>query len=73
MAPIRSLKPNVTREQAILQFSSTGIPRLFRNVAYGREGRSILIMVTPRVIINREEQERQTGVREDDFAGLGQP
>jgi hypothetical protein len=35
MAPIRSLKPNVTREQAILQFSSTGIPRLFRNLAYG--------------------------------------
>jgi hypothetical protein len=35
MAPIRTLKPNVTREQAILQFSSTGIPRLFRNVAYG--------------------------------------
>jgi type II secretory pathway component GspD/PulD (secretin) len=47
--------------------------RLFKNVAYGREGRSILIMVTPRVIINREEQERQTGVREDDFAGLGGP
>jgi type II secretory pathway component GspD/PulD (secretin) len=42
--------------------------RLFKNVAYGREGRSILIMVTPRVIINREEQERQTGLREDDFA-----
>jgi hypothetical protein len=36
MAPIRTLKPNVTREQAILQFSSTGIPRLFRNAAYGR-------------------------------------
>jgi hypothetical protein len=36
MAPIRTLKPNVTREQAILQFSSTGIPRLFRNSAYGR-------------------------------------
>ena len=36
MASIRTLKPNVTREQAILQFSSTGIPRLFRNVAYGR-------------------------------------
>ncbi len=36
MAQIRTLKPNVTREQAILQFSSTGIPRLFRNVAFGR-------------------------------------
>ena len=47
--------------------------RLFKNVAYGREGRSILIMVTPRVIINREEQERQTGVREDDMVGLVGP
>jgi len=47
--------------------------RLFKNVAYGREGRSILIMVTPRVIINREEQERQTGVREDDMIGLVGP
>ncbi len=44
--------------------------RLFKNVAYGREGRSILIMVTPRVIINREEQERQTGVAEDEAIGL---
>ncbi|HVK13692.1 MAG TPA: hypothetical protein VM597_33405 [Gemmataceae bacterium] len=44
--------------------------RLFKNVAYGREGRSILIMVTPRVIINREEQERQTGVSEDQAIGL---
>ena len=44
--------------------------RLFKNVAYGREGRSILIMVTPRVIINREEQERQTGVRDDDLVGF---
>lgn len=35
MAPIRSLKPNVTREQAILQFASTGVPRWFRNAAYG--------------------------------------
>jgi type II secretory pathway component GspD/PulD (secretin) len=40
--------------------------RLFKNVAYGREGRTMLLMVTPRIIINREEQERQTGVRDDD-------
>ncbi|WP_020469063.1 hypothetical protein [Zavarzinella formosa] len=40
--------------------------RLFKNVAYGREGRSILLMVTPRIIINREEQLRQTGVSSDD-------
>jgi len=36
MIRIRSLKPNVTREQAIVQFSSSGIPRLFRNAAFGR-------------------------------------
>ncbi len=36
MKRIRTLKPNVTREQAVLQFSSTGIPRLFRNAAFGR-------------------------------------
>jgi hypothetical protein len=36
MPQIRTLKPNVTREQAILQFSSTGIPRLLRNAAFGR-------------------------------------
>ncbi len=36
MVRIRSLKPNVSREQAILQFSSHGIPRVFRNAAFGR-------------------------------------
>jgi hypothetical protein len=36
MTKIRSLKPNVTREQAILQFSASGVPRLFRNAAFGR-------------------------------------
>ncbi|MEZ6142402.1 MAG: hypothetical protein R3B84_17725 [Zavarzinella sp.] len=43
------------------------VSRLFKNVAYGRDGRSILIMVTPRIIITREEQLRQTGVDEDNF------
>ncbi len=36
--------------------------RLFRNVGYGRESESLLIMVTPRIIINEEEETRQTGV-----------
>lgn len=36
MTRIRTLKPNVTREQAILQFSSSGLPKLFRNAAFGR-------------------------------------
>jgi general secretion pathway protein D len=37
------------------------INRLFRNVGYGRSGTSILIMVTPRIIIQEEEEERATG------------
>jgi general secretion pathway protein D len=35
--------------------------RLFRNTAYGRSAESLLIMVTPRIIIQAEEEERQTG------------
>jgi type II secretory pathway component GspD/PulD (secretin) len=38
------------------------INRLFKNVGYGRETESLMIMVTPRIIINEEEEERQTGV-----------
>ena len=37
------------------------INRLFKNVGYGREASSLLMMVTPRIIINTEEEERQTG------------
>ncbi len=37
------------------------INRLFDNVGYGREAQSLLLMVTPRIIINSEEEERQTG------------
>jgi Flp pilus assembly secretin CpaC len=36
--------------------------RLFKNVGYGREAESILLMVTPRIIINEEEEIVQTGV-----------
>jgi len=35
--------------------------RLFKNVSYGRSAESLLIMVTPRIIIQAEEEERQTG------------
>jgi type II secretory pathway component GspD/PulD (secretin) len=45
------------------------ISRLFKNVGYGREAESLLIMVTPRVIINEEEETRATGVG----TGLGLP
>ena len=38
------------------------INRLFKNVGYGREAQSLMLMVTPRIIINSEEEERQTGV-----------
>jgi general secretion pathway protein D len=37
--------------------------RLFRNTGYGRSAESLLIMVTPRIIIQAEEEEKQTGVR----------
>lgn len=36
--------------------------RLFKNVGFGREAQSLLIMVTPRIIINAEEEVRQTDV-----------
>jgi type II secretory pathway component GspD/PulD (secretin) len=32
------------------------ISRLFKNTAYGRDSQSLLIMVTPRIIINEEEE-----------------
>jgi hypothetical protein len=35
MTRIRSLKPNVTREQAVAQFASTGFSRIIRNGFFG--------------------------------------
>jgi type II secretory pathway component GspD/PulD (secretin) len=35
------------------------LDRLFRNTAYGRDTESLMIMVTPRIIINEEEELRQ--------------
>ncbi len=37
------------------------LDRLFKNVGYGRETESLLIMVTARIIVQEEEEERQTG------------
>jgi general secretion pathway protein D len=34
------------------------INRLFRNVGIGREADSLMMMVTPRIIIQEEEEER---------------
>jgi len=39
------------------------LDRLFKNVGYGRETESLLMMVTPHIIINEEEEFRQTGVQ----------
>ncbi len=38
------------------------VNRLFRNVGIGRETQSLLMLVTPRIIINEEEERLQTGV-----------
>jgi type II secretory pathway component GspD/PulD (secretin) len=46
------------------------LDRLFRNVGYGREVQNLMLMVTPRVIINEEEELRQTGVGRE---AQGQP
>ncbi len=45
------------------------INRLFKNVGYGRSAESLLIMVTPRIIIQEEEEERQTGFHLEVQAG----
>jgi type II secretory pathway component GspD/PulD (secretin) len=37
------------------------ISRLFKNIGYGRDAQSLLMMITPRIIINEEEEIRQTG------------
>ena len=35
------------------------VNRLFKNTSYGREAESLMLMVTPRIIINEEEEERR--------------
>ncbi len=45
------------------------INRLFKNVGYGRSSESLLIMVTPRIIIQEEEETRQTGFNIDAATG----
>jgi type II secretory pathway component GspD/PulD (secretin) len=40
------------------------LSRLFKNVAYGREAQSLMIMVTPRIIINEEEERIFRGIEE---------
>jgi type II secretory pathway component GspD/PulD (secretin) len=47
------------------------INRLFKNVAYGREAESLLMMVTPRIIVQEEEEEYQTGFVRPPGTGIG--
>jgi type II secretory pathway component GspD/PulD (secretin) len=47
------------------------LDRLFRNVAYGRSTESLMVMVTPRIIIQEEEEERATGFRSAPLLGTG--
>ena len=37
------------------------LDRLFRNVGWGREAQNLMILVTPRIIINEEEEQIFTG------------
>jgi type II secretory pathway component GspD/PulD (secretin) len=37
------------------------LSRLFRNTGYGRDAQSLMIMVTPRIIINDEEERIYVG------------
>jgi len=40
-------------------------------VGYGKDTTSLLLMVTPRIIINAEEEERQTGLTTGGPGGTG--
>ena len=45
------------------------VNRLFKNVGYGRSTDSLLIMVTPRIIIQEEEEQRATGFTNQPLPG----
>src|SRR5262249_42938007 len=38
--------------------------RLFKNVGYGRESENVVVMVTPRIITEEQEEVRQAGCKE---------
>ena len=52
---VRVVKAYQAEQREALVFTK-GAHRLFRNVGYGREATSLLMMVTPRIIINEEEE-----------------
>jgi len=61
MGGIKSLSEGRTEFGPPILSKIPYINRLVKNTGYGREAQSMLIMVTPRIIINSEEAERQTG------------
>lgn len=71
MGGLKRLSENRTEFGAPILSKIPAINRLFRNVGYGREASSLLIMVTPRIIIQEEEEERATGYRDTPLIGTG--
>ena len=67
MTRIRTLKPNVTREEAIRQFSSAGPARLFRDAAFGRL-RSVAELYLPFRLFRAQITNR--GVTEEQLVAL---
>ena len=57
---IRIVKAYTAEKREEVVFAK-GAHRLFRNVAIGRETSSLMMMVTPRIIIQEEEITKLTG------------
>ena len=47
-----------TAERGENRVFAKGVHRLFRNVGIGRDAESLMLMVTPRIIIQEEEEEK---------------
>jgi hypothetical protein len=67
MTRIRTLKANVTREQAVEQFSSSGISRIFRNQMFGPL-RSVAEFYVPFQIFRTRIENR--GVTDENLVAL---
>ncbi|MEM9646074.1 MAG: hypothetical protein AAF989_13885, partial [Planctomycetota bacterium] len=58
---IKRLSENRTERGTPFLSKIPYVNRLFRNVGIGRESTSLMLMVTPRIIIEEEEELAQTG------------
>ncbi len=61
MGGIKSLNEGRTERGVPMLSKIPYVNRLFKNVGIGRETRSLMMMVTPRIIIQEEEEERAVG------------